>query len=74
MILTNLISKALIRAVNLRQPKAGLVFHSDRGSQYTSKRFSLLLKEYGIRASMADVGACWDNAVVECYFGSLRHD
>ncbi len=71
---TDLISKALIKAVNLRQPKAGLVFHSDRGSQYTSKHFSTLLKGYGIRASMGDVGACWDNAVVERFFGSLKHD
>lgn len=71
---TDLISKALIKAVSLRQPKAGLVFHSDRGSQYTSRRFSTLLKGYGIRASMGDVGACWDNAVVERFFGSLKHD
>ena len=52
----------------------GLVFHSDRGSQYTSKRFRFLLKNYGLRASMGDVGACWDNAVVERFFGSLKHD
>jgi putative transposase len=70
---TDLISKALIKAVNLRQPRAGLVFHSDRGSQYTSKRFSKLLR-YGVRASIGDVGACWDNAVVERFFGSLKHD
>ena len=71
---TDLISKALIKAVSLRQPKAGLVFHSDRGSQYTSRRFSTLLKGYGIRASMGDVGACWDNALVKRFFGSLQHD
>ncbi|GAC33595.1 transposase for insertion sequence element IS904 [Paraglaciecola polaris LMG 21857] len=71
---TDLISKAIIKAVNVRQPKQGLVFHSDRGSQYTSRRFGSLLKGYGIRASMGDVGACWDNAVVERFFGSLKHD
>ena len=71
---TDLISKAIIKAVNVRQPKQGLVFHSDRGSQYTSRRFGKLLKGYGIRASMGDVGACWDNAVVERFFGSLKHD
>jgi putative transposase len=54
---TDLISKAIIKAANLRQPKQGLVFHSDRGSQYTSQRFGKLLKGYGIRASMGDVGA-----------------
>jgi len=71
---TDLICKAMIMAYNLRQPPKGLVFHSDRGSQYTSKRYRKLLKSYGIRASMGDVGACWDNAVVERFFGSLKHD
>ncbi|MCL1107918.1 IS3 family transposase [Shewanella algicola] len=71
---TDLISKALMKAYNLRQPARGLVFHSDRGSQYTSKQFGKLLSNYGIRASMGDVGACWDNAVVERFFGSLKHD
>lgn len=71
---TTLVSRALINAYNLRQPSEGLVFHSDRGSQYTSKRFRGLLKTYGMRASMGDVGACWDNAVVERFFGSLKHD
>ncbi len=71
---TNLVSKALIKAYNLRQPPKGLVFHSDRGSQYTSKRYRKLLAAYDMRASMGDVGACWDNAVVERFFGSLKHD
>lgn len=71
---TDLICKAMIMTYNLRQPPKGLVFHSDRGSQYTSKRYSKLLDGYGIRASMGDVGACWDNAVVERFFGSLKHD
>jgi putative transposase len=71
---TDLICKAMIKAVNLRQPPKGVVFHSDRGSQYTSKRFRRLLEVYGARSSMGDVGACWDNAVVERFFGSLKHD
>lgn len=71
---TSLVSRALIMAYNLRQPPKGLVFHSDRGSQYTSKAYRQLLLDYGIRASMGDVGACWDNAVVERFFGSLKHD
>ena len=70
----DLIGQAMIKALNLRQPKAGLVFHSDRGSQYTSRWYRNLLKRYGVRASMGDVGACWDNAVVERFFGSLKHD
>jgi putative transposase len=71
---TDLISKALAKAYNLRQPPKVLVFHSDGGLQHTSKRFAKLLKGYGIRASMGDVGDCWDNAVVERFFGSLKHD
>lgn len=71
---TSLISRAMIKAYNVRRPPKGLVFHSDRGSQYTSKRYRALLQGYGIRASMGDVGACWDNAVVERFFGSLKHD
>ena len=71
---TDLVCKAMMMAYNLRQPPKGLVFHSDRGSQYTSKRYRKLLDNYGIRASMGDVGACWDNAVVERFFGSLKHD
>jgi putative transposase len=71
---TDLVSKAMMKAYNLRQPPKGLVFHSDRGSQYTSKHYRKLLANYGIRASMGDVGACWDNAVVERFFGSLKHD
>ena len=71
---TDLVSKAMIKAYSLRQPPTGLVFHSDRGSQYTSKRYRNLLDSYGVRASMGDVGACWDNAAVERFFGSLKHD
>ena len=71
---TDLICKAMIMAYNLRQPSKGLVFHSDRGSQYTSKRYRKLLSGFDVRARMGDVGACWDNAVVERFFGSLKYD
>lgn len=71
---TDLVSKAMMKAYNLRQPPKGLVFHNDRGSQYTSKHYRKLIANYGIRASMGDVGVCWDNAVVERFFGSLKHD
>jgi transposase InsO family protein len=70
----DLVIRALMMAYNLRRPGKGLVFHSDRGSQYTSRRYRQLLESYGMRASMGDVGACWDNAVVERFFGSLKHD
>ena len=71
---SDLIGRALMMAINLRQPRAGLVFHSDRGSQYTGKLYQSLLASFDIRPSMGDVGACWDNAVIERFFGSLKHD
>ena len=54
---TDLVSKSIMKAYNLRQPLVGLVFHSDRGSQYTRKHYRKLLVSFGIRASMGDVGA-----------------
>ena len=66
---SDLIGRALMMAINLRQPRAGLVFHSDRGSQYTGKLYQSLLASFDIRPSMGDVGACWDNAVIERFFG-----
>lgn len=55
-----------------KRPSPGLVFHSDRGSQYCSHDFQDLLKAYGIRSSMSRKGDCWDNSVVESFFGSLK--
>ena len=54
------------------QGTTGLIFHSDRGSQYASHEFREVLKEYGIRASMSRKGNCWDNAPTETLFGSLK--
>lgn len=71
---TELALKAMKMAINLRQPPKGLIFHSDRGSQYTSKKFRKLLKQRAIKASMSGKGACWDNAVVERFFGSLKNE
>ena len=51
---------------------AGLIFHSDRGSQYASKDFRDVLAEYGITSSMSRRGNCWDNACSETLFGSLK--
>ena len=52
--------------------RSGLIFHSDRGSQYCSSDFQGLLKGYGIRSSMSRKGDCWDNACSETLFGSLK--
>ena len=51
---------------------AGLIFHSDRGSQYASHDFRKVLKDYGITSSMSRRGDCWDNACSETLFGSLK--
>ena len=52
--------------------QVGLIFHSDRGSQYASNDFRDVLKEYGITSSMSRKGDCWDNACSESLFGSLK--
>ncbi len=57
-----------------RRPKAGLIHHSDRGSQYASKAFRKLLRINGFQGSMSRKGDCWDNAVVESFFGSLKQE
>ncbi|MBV1871421.1 MAG: hypothetical protein KUG83_02625 [Gammaproteobacteria bacterium] len=62
---TDAISLAMIMTYNLRQPSKELVFHSDRGSQYTREPYSKLLVNHGIRASMSDVGACWESLLHE---------
>lgn len=71
---SSLVCRALMKAYNLRNPPRGLVVHTDRGSQYTGGRFQSMLKCYGLRSSMGDVGACWDNAVMERFWGSLKHE
>ena len=69
-----LVCDALTMAIWQRKPKARLIHHSDRGSQYASKAFRKLLKTHGIKGSMSRKGDCWDNAVVESFFGSLKQE
>jgi transposase InsO family protein len=69
-----LVCDALKMAIWQRRPKAGLIHHSDRGSQYASSAFRRLLKAHGIKGSMSRKGDCWDNAVVESFFGSLKQE
>jgi putative transposase len=66
--------RALMMAINLRQPKAGLLHHSDRGSQYASEAYQTLLKQHGILPSMSRKGNCWDNAVMERFFKSYKEE
>jgi transposase InsO family protein len=69
-----LVCDAMKMAIWQRRPKAGLIHHSDRGSQYASQAFRKLLKAHGIQGSMSRKGNCWDNAVVESFFGSLKQE
>lgn len=69
---TDLVEQAFLHAVWRRKPRPGLIFHSDRGVQYASKRFRKLLKKYGAISSMSRKGNCWDNAVAESFFHTLK--
>lgn len=65
---------ALRMALAHRRPPPGLLHHSDRGSQYTGAAYQGLLVTHGLTASMSRVGDCWDNAVVESFFSTLKHE
>jgi transposase InsO family protein len=64
--------RALDMAWYSPSPAGGLIFHSDRGSQYASHGYTDLLVSHGIKASMSRKGNCWDNACSETLFGSLK--
>jgi transposase InsO family protein len=67
-----LVNDALLMAVWKRKPSKGLIWHTDRGSQYASDSHRALLKEHGITQSMSRKGNCWDNAVSESFFHTLK--
>ena len=67
-----LIEKAFRMALLARHPSAGVLFHSDRGSQYTSDAYRALLADVGATVSMSRTGNCYDNAVTESFFGTLK--
>ena len=69
-----LVTDALHMALWQRRPDAGLIMHSDRGSQYASKAYRGLLKANGFVGSMSRKGDCWDNAVAESFFASLKKE
>lgn len=71
---TDLVQKALEMALGRRRPSAGLLHHSDRGSQYASHVYRNLLADHGIICSMSGKGDCLDNAVAERFFGSLKRE
>jgi len=65
---------ALQHAVTCRRPPAGLVHHTDRGSQYASQEYRNLLAAHGVRCSMSAAGNCYDNAVAESFFATLKKE
>ena len=70
----SLVNDALNMAISRRNPVKGLLWHTDRGSQYASYLHKDLLQKYGIVQSMSRKGNCWDNAVAESFFKTLKSD
>jgi putative transposase len=68
----SLVCEALEMALKARRPAPGLIFHSDRGSQYTSREFRQLLAASGLLQSLSRPRQCWDNAVAESFFATLK--
>jgi len=71
---TELVASALKNALATRKPANKIIHHSDRGSQYASEEYQELLKAHGILCSMSRVGNCWDNAVMESFFGTFKQE
>jgi transposase InsO family protein len=70
----SLVNDALNMAIQQRNPSKGLLWHTDRGSQYASYSHKDLLHKHGIVQSMSRKGNCWDNAVAESFFKTLKSD
>jgi len=66
------VCKALWQAINRRRPEKGLMIHSDRGVQYACEEFRKVINQFGIIQSMSRKGNCWDNAVAESFFKTLK--
>lgn len=71
---TELIATALKNAAATTLIEPGAVFHSDRGSVYTSADYRALVKDLGMRSSMGRTGVCWDNAMAESFFSALKNE
>jgi transposase InsO family protein len=71
---STLVADALRMAVESRRPLPGLIFHADRGSQYTARDFTALLAGHAIRPSLSRPRQCWDNAVAESWFATLKNE
>lgn len=71
---TELVADALTAACRERRPARPVIFHSDRGCQYTSQQFAALATELGIRLSVGRTGQCWDNALAESFFATIKRE
>lgn len=71
---TELVTAALDMAIANRRPPAGVIFHSDRGAQYTSSDFAKYCKKHSIRRSLGRTGMCYDNAVSESFFATYKKE
>ena len=71
---TDLVADALRMACAQRRPPAGVIFHSDRGCQYTSHDYAALAAELGVTLSLGRKGECWDNAVSESWFATFKNE
>jgi transposase InsO family protein len=69
---TDLVAQALTNAVTARRPTGPVIFHSDRGCQYTSSQYARLADQLGVRLSVGRKGQCWDNAVAESFFATIK--
>ncbi len=71
---TELVEEALTMAFMNRQPEEGVIFHSDRGCQYTSRDLADLARSNGVVLSVGRKGECWDNAVAESFFATIKRE
>ncbi|MFB6620668.1 IS3 family transposase [Streptomyces sp. NPDC056367] len=71
---TELVADALTAACRTRRPASPVIFHSDRGCQYTSSELAALATDFGIRLSVGRTGQCWDNALAESFFSTLKNE
>ena len=71
---TQLTLNALDMALEFRNPPKGLIQHTDRGSNYTAKEYRRALNKRGVKVSMSRKGNCWDNAVAESFFATIKKE
>lgn len=71
---TDLVSRALVTAVDAKRPGPGLIHHSDHGSQYCAQNYQGLLRKFGMHAPMSRRGNCYDNAPMESFWDTLKSE